>query len=202
MDQIQAELLASLWGEDPASPFRADPWKSLRFGQLWAVRQELMDRPDLGWAMAMRLAKCGRRLPVNEGESFTLIDVAISLINGGGKKHEESEVQAVRKAWGIHEANGSRVLLEAMLLTLDATAESVAEVLGIEVEVVQVFSELFFNVLDRKEDLRYLSRIVQAAAPDDQELLGGGLNGTVDDVLYAEAGRRNSRLTADPVGRQ
>ena len=48
MDQIQVERLASLWGEDPESPFRADPWKSHGFGQQWAANQELMDRPDLG----------------------------------------------------------------------------------------------------------------------------------------------------------
>lgn len=54
----------------------------------------------------------------------------------------------------------TRILLQGLLLSRDASVLSVAQDSGLDLGVVLAFEKLFFNVLDRKNDVSYLQSIV------------------------------------------
>lgn len=186
MTTKESELLTTLWVEDPVSPFFREPWQPIQILRRWMLKPELMERPDLGWALALRLVKYGWNSPLLDAPAFGPIRMALTFIGGGGEKLAgDPDFEAVVKAWEIHRSQDMRHLLHAMLLPLESDAETVAEIMGVAPKVVETFGALFFNVLDRREDLPYLRKIIKNAPAGEADLLMVGLNGTVDDVMHA-----------------
>lgn len=63
---------------------------------------------------------------------------------------------AVERAITLNEDCRMRYLLQALLFSRDATINSVATVLNLDEEVLVVFTDLFFNVIDRRQELTYI----------------------------------------------
>jgi hypothetical protein len=81
-------------------------------------------------------------------------------------------------------------------MTRGATVQTVADALKIKpIAVVEAYNDLFFNVLNRKDDLAYLKTILGHGRNDslfidvsslptaEENLLKAGYEGTIDDVL-------------------
>jgi hypothetical protein len=106
------------------------------------------------------------------------------------------ELQAVCEADTLHNSAGMRIVMQAALLANDATVEAAAAALGLSRLVVEAFSDLLFNVIDRKDEPAYLMKAVEAALTppgllydarnvdmNAKRLLLAGLNGTVAEVM-------------------
>lgn len=91
----------------------------------------------------------------------------------------------------------ARQIIEALLITPDATAKSVAECVNYPVDVITAYEKLFFNVLDRKSDELYIASIVYPAGrlvemydeyariePLASMLMRSGFNNGKADVAY------------------
>jgi hypothetical protein len=98
--------------------------------------------------------------------------------------------------------------VQGLLLAPGADAQSVANLVGLSRDIVAAYEKLFFNVLDRKDDLQYLQRIVyphgrMVELMDNylqRETMGAlarraGFNNGAADVLFF-MGASNSALDA------
>lgn len=199
MTSKDIKLLISQWEADPKPPILRDPWKRRGdpSGEERAARGALRNRPDLGWALAQRLAGSGRTCPLLKRREYRWIQAAKNLHSGGvtATKHLR-DVEVVEFARDLHESDEVRPVLNALLMTRDATAESVAEALHIKpVDVVEAYGDLFFNVLGRKQEMAFIrnllwqgetasSFICHSSLPTHEEnLLAAGFRGSIDDVL-------------------
>jgi hypothetical protein len=199
MTTTETDLLISEWGADPKPPILRDPWnrRNNSTGEERAVKAALRNRPDLGWALAERLAVSRRPCALIKHREYRWIRAARNLHTGGviATKHLR-HTEVVEQARGLHESDEIRPVLNALLMTRDATAQSVAEALNIKpVAVVEAYGDLFFSVLGRKDDLAYLGKILGRGKTDflfidsstlptaEENLLAAGFTGTIDDVL-------------------
>jgi len=187
MTAQQVERLILQWWESPGLPVFPDPWGRPGFGQIGAAPRDPLQREDVGWKTAVRVAKCGRTPALLREPVFAAVRVAADILSGAVHSAKDAKLAAaVAKAWDIHSDRPQAVIVEALLMTHGATAESVAGVLGIDAAVVETYATLFFNVLDRPDDLPYLLKIVRhEESPEARNLLEVGLNGTLADVLQA-----------------
>jgi hypothetical protein len=193
------EFLTAQWGTDPRPPVLPDPWE-LRGDPSEKDRTNraaLRNRPDLGWAFAERLAGSRRPCPFLKHRECRWIRAAKNYLTGGtmAAKHVR-DVEVVALARKLHESKEFRPVLNAALMTRDATAQTVAEALKIKpAAVVEAYHDLFFSVLNRKDDLPYLKTIlgygrndhlfidISTLRTDEENLLTAGFEGTIDDVL-------------------
>lgn len=198
MTTAEIELLVPQWGADPARPILADPWDrpSDSFGQQRAVSASIRDRPDFGWALAGRLVRSRRNCALLKRPAYRWIQCAVALLSGGASASRRlKDVAMVALARDIHESDALRPIMNAALITRNATTQSVADALNLPSSAVEAYQCLFFNVLDRRDDLAYVRKIVgggkvasrifavKAAPSDDEVLLAAGFDGSIDDIL-------------------
>jgi hypothetical protein len=218
MTTIHIDCLMTLWGLDPQPPVLRDPWDLRRdpSGQDRTVKRVHGDRPDFGWALAQRIASCSRQCPILRRQEYRWIRAAINFLNGDATAARHlREVDIVSKARDLYESDAVRHVLNATLMTREATAATVAEALKISSAVVEAYADLFFNVLDRKDDFVFLQTILgngksdslfmsKSSLPSDEEsLLVTGFNGSIMDVLR-DAGLSNEdgEESEDALARQ
>lgn len=77
----------------------------------------------------------------------------------------------------------TRLTLDGLLLAAGATASSAATELGLPVEGVAAYERLFFNVLDRKQDLAYLQHIVYPHGRMVEMVSGYFENAATHDII-------------------
>ena len=208
MTAQQVERLIEEWGESPGPPVFPDPWGNPGFGQVGAAPRDPLRREDVGWKLAARFAKTGRKPAILREPVFAAVRVAAEILSGASPSPKDAKLAAaVAEAWDLHSDRTQAVIVEALLMTHGATAESVAAVLGIDTAVVESYTALFFNVPDRQDDLPYLLGIVRdEESAEARNLLEVGLNGTVADVLQAagcggRTGAESASALADRVKR-
>jgi hypothetical protein len=151
----------------------------------------------LGWALAERLAVSRRSCAILKRREYRWIQAAKNLHSGGviATKHLK-DMEVVEQARQLHESDEIRSVLNAVLLTRGATAQTVADALKIKpVDVIEAYNDLFFNVLNRKDDLGYLRKLLGHGRNDslfidvsslptaEENLLAAGFKGSIDDVL-------------------
>jgi hypothetical protein len=193
------ELLTAQWGTDPRPPVLPDPWERRDdpAGKDRANRAALRNRPDFGWAFAERIASSRRPCPVLKLRECRWIRAAKHHLTGGtmAVKHLR-DADVVVLARKLYESKEFRPVLNAALMTRGATVQTVADALKIKpAAVVEAYHDLFFSVLDRKDDLPYLKTIlghgksdslfidVSSLATDEEILLRAGFEGIIDNVL-------------------
>lgn len=159
----------------------------------------LKANPGLGWAFANRIAGSGRANPLVKKKEFRMINAAILLLCADQRGEKPpSSTDIVNRARELDESAVMKPVLRAALLATDGTLETVAAALHLPVEVLSAYHDLFFNVLDRKDDLEYMRMIIegstspsmafvleQAGRSAVDPLLKIARNGTVDDVMTA-----------------
>lgn len=198
MTTAEIELLIPQWGTPAARPVLADPWDRPRdpLRQQAATAASLKDRPDFGWALAERLAKSGCTCTLLKRPAYRWVRAAMQLLTAGQSASRRlKDVTVVSQAREIHEFDLLRPVVNAALMTRNATARSVADALHLDVAVVEAYDSLFFSILDRKNDLAYVRKLLGSGdksllivsrhvAPSDEEvLLSVGFKGTIEDVL-------------------
>lgn len=184
MTTKDTELLISHWGADPRPPILRDPWerRSSSSEPERATRTALRNRPDFGWALAERLAVSRRTCPILKRREFRWIRAARNLHTGGvtAAKHLR-DLEIVKQARFLHKSPEIRPILNALLMTRDATAQTVAEALNIKpVEVVEAYGDLFFSVLGRKEDLAYILNLLGHGKPASLFICDSSLRRHID----------------------
>jgi hypothetical protein len=102
MTKTETELLISQWGTDPRPPVHRHPWdlRNDAFGEDRATRAALRILPDLGWALAERLAGSRHPCPILKRWDVRWIRAAKNIHTGGviATKHLR-EVEGADPAW-------------------------------------------------------------------------------------------------------
>ncbi len=164
---------------------------------------DIVGHPDFGRTMASQLFNTGLELPSIGAHAYRWLLRGVRYFESLGKTLATApDVQAVTEANALHGSADIRVVIQAALLGRDASTESVAAALNLALPVVNAFSDLWFNVVDRKDEPAYRVKAAEFALtrpgmlfdarsvhPDDEALLLTGLHGNVQDVI-ALAGRQ------------
>ena len=118
-------------------------------------------KPEFGWEFCRLLARHERPLPTfMDGDDQVLFRAYAFLVDPKRFKNQD-----LSHAMGLRhpDMKTAREVIESMLLTQDATCQSVARAVRMPVGVIKTYEKLFFNVLDRKEDALYMMRIIYPA---------------------------------------
>jgi hypothetical protein len=199
MTTTETDLLVSEWGANPKPPILRDPWdrRNDSSAEDRAIRAALKNRPDLGWVFAERHAGSLHPCTILKRRRYRWVRAAKNLHTGGATaaKHLR-DVEIVEQARALHDSDEIRPVLNALLMTRGATALSVADAAKIRpADVIEAYNDLFFNVLDRKDDLAFMRNILGHGKIDhlfishsslptaEEKLLAAGFMGTIDDVL-------------------
>lgn len=205
MTTTETENLIELWGSHPSPPVLADFWVRRRdsFEQERATKTALRDRPDLGWVLAGRLADSRRPCSILKRPEYRWIRAAVQFLQGEAKATRHlNDVEFVGQTLGLYKSDSIRPVLNAALLTRESTGAVIAKAFKIQEspskihsEVVEAYADLFFNVLDRKDDVIFLQKILgggrsdsffvsRSSLPSDEEsLLAVGFNGSIAEVF-------------------
>ena len=146
------------------------------------------DQSDLGWVIPTSL---GMRPLSFQFEIHAHISVlAYKYIWLAGKWLREGkpacgklpQAAPVIEAWELAKDPLQAAILKAALFATDADARLVARGLSLEEAVVRAFNDLFFNVIDRKDDLLYRAAVVAT---------GQGRSRAFHERLRGNGGRPN-----------
>ncbi len=145
--------------------------------------------------MARRLAQSNHRPKILRRREYRWIRAAVQLLVAGGKVSDRlPDVATVSAALSLVQSDLTRPALNGCLVTSGATIPTVAKAVQQPEDVILAYSDLFFNVIDRRGDLAYIRKLVAGQfneglllgtlpPTDDEELLQVGFRGTIEDVL-------------------
>lgn len=166
---------------------RADP-EALRF--ILAFKELAF-----GWKFAKLCAETGLRLPALYDERDEPIYRAWRYCLSPGDSRDRM-IQAAFALTSPH-MTGVRTTIEALLCSKDASIDRVCLHVRLSPEVVRLYEVLFFNILDRKDDMLYLKEVVypdgrfpelldnyMQTAPMESMLRRAALNNGMDDALF------------------
>jgi hypothetical protein len=170
---------------------------------------DIVGRPDFGRTMASQLFNTGLELPSIGAPAYRWLLRGVEHLESLGKTPSgNSDLLAVCEADTLQKSADNRLLIQAALLGWDASTESVAAALNLAPPVVNAYSDLWFNVVDRRDEPAYRAKAVEAALtrpgmlydarnvhPNDEALIRTGLKGTLADVMLL-AGRQGRVLEA------
>jgi hypothetical protein len=162
------------------------------------------DAPNLGWRVGSSIGKRDpgqsvRISSVLKRHGYRWVDAAIFWKRGGeGAARWVPDVADVSAAYDLHADTETTALLRAALFATDSTPETVAHVMSLPVAVVQAFDALFFNVLDRKEDVIYRRKIVEEDSGYGRDMIRKitGESGCPDLLQIAFEGSLNEVMVA------
>ncbi len=163
--------------------------------------------PAFGWFAVKRLCAAGGGFPLFPEGKINWLFRAWLWQNHPDKYQNHRSIIPLRNALEIHadpSSRATRAILNAALISRDATIEAVAAALGLPCDVVAAYEAVFFNVLDRRDDQTYLANLVYPSSRLEEQLenylletdldvllLRIGYNGQLKDVLYAAGLRDN-----------
>jgi len=195
------------------------PPKSLASGRCCSADNPIVDdeyllkfdnyytNPAFGWFAVERLCAAGVKSPIFPEGKMNWLYRAWLWKRQPEQYRNHASIIPVRLALDIHAgASGrpTRAILNAALISSDATIEAVASALGLPCDLVAAYEAVFFNVLDRRDDQTYLANIVYPHGRLEEQLdnylevtsldvllLRIGYNGRLKDVPYAAGLRDN-----------
>lgn len=130
-------------GLDPDTQRFLLQYRSLNFG--WQYAQTAARHPDEVPVLASYLS-CGDQV-VFRAYLYHRFGYAYEDISGA-------------KALLTSTMSSTRAMLEGLLICSDATLENSASRCGLPLPVVRAYEKLFFNILDRKEDISFIQHVV------------------------------------------
>jgi hypothetical protein len=162
------------------------------------------DSPDLGWRAAGFIAQFWKEGPPHwcgllRVEGLEIIREAFLLRYCRDiKGWDPDDHQIAFMAEGIFLDPPSAELLKALLFAVDASIDGVANLMGMMPELVQAFSNLFFDVEGRSDDVLFRQRIFASETasqkacllpPTDDakfgsHLISTALRGTMGEVMH------------------
>jgi hypothetical protein len=149
------DLVLSVPGDVPLYT-RVTPGTSAR-----PTQEQIVERTNLAvwdphfpWLYAAAFANAKRRLPCEANEDYLRTAHEFSA-NGRMCREVKWALMLQNPASSM-----TRYMLEALLLIPSQSIEAVSRISGIDVEIINTYEQLFFNVRDRLNDLIYINKIV------------------------------------------
>jgi len=118
-------------------------------------------RPDFGWEVVQSLQAYGLRKPVFFEGKLKWIFRAWRMT--ARPDRDDRWTGAIRWAYNLYsnpELEGTRATLEGAMVIKDSTLASVSRMTGLSADAVECYDTLFWNVLDRRQDLAYLQSMI------------------------------------------
>jgi len=144
--------------------------------------------PEFGWNAAMSLHQFGmRRNGFLDGRSQWIHLASICLERGLEEESHDPRLRAVQWAWKIRHDEKmaiTRHTLEGALVVADATREGAAVALGLDLDIVEAYETLFWNVVDRNADLTYLQTVVYPDGRLEEMVSGFIQRANMDKLLH------------------
>lgn len=120
-------------------------------------RMKFLDLPDFGWTVAMSLGVRREFISFLDKPPYKWVAAGARFWISIGHSTGDDQTQIVQQASELNRTScESRKYIRAALLVPNATAESAARAFGLETPVVEAYSDLFFNVMDRRDSPDYL----------------------------------------------
>lgn len=155
----------------------------------------LYSEPKIGWKIAYACARYGiPLLGVSDSPHDAIFRAYLYCCNANLYRDP-----ALQKAMSLHDSRmitGSRAV-RALMFPFDSTVKAVAESLNLDEEVVSLYEQLFFNILDRKKDSIYLTKLIYPhgrtveymgryveSASFESIMARSGFNNGAKDVMY------------------
>jgi len=120
-------------------------------------------RPDYGWSAAVSMYRYGMRGTGAFDGRAKWVWRAWKCLQGGLANEATDNRFFVQWAWKIRHDPAmqiNRSTLEGALIIAGATRQSAASFTGLDIRVVEAYETLFWNVLDRTNDLYYLQSLI------------------------------------------
>lgn len=214
MTTKEIEKLLPLWRTSAPAPRLPDPWATDTVAPRHREMSERMaarEMPWFGWRLTSDLTNSVSPYPIpDEPYRWVLKGYEYQASGREGKYSSDPDCIVVGEALILRVDEQFKAVIEAALITREATVENVAQALGLEPKVVEAYACLFFNVLDRKDDLTFRRNLVYPDTrlveldeteafqpPRDRLLLRAGYNGTLRDVLIAAGYSLEPEVEAD-----
>lgn len=100
------------------------------------------------------MAASGRRRTLLRRPAYCWIRAAVQFLTGGLSAFRRlKDLETVSRVRDIRVSEILRTTINAALITRNATASAVGKTLHLDTAVVEAYESLFFNVLDRKNDI-------------------------------------------------
>lgn len=196
-----ARDLAALIPDHLLPRFRLGGSSSLQVPRLEGIDPDVMryvvayKDVDFGWKFCDTVARNHLQFPaLFDREDDVLFRAWLMLVHPAAGR---DPLLKMALALTTTEMAQQRMTLKALLLAKDATINSVAAMLRMDPDVVRIFEKLFFNVIDRKNDLSYLQSILfpegrgvelnpnyLRAEHREKLLLRAGRKSGAEEVLY------------------
>lgn len=155
-------------------------------------------RVMFGWDAAQRFAAAAGEMPVILTGGDIWVYKSWAAMSHGSRVVTSQEMKILTDAWNMRFKRSCRpsgIAVEALLLTPDATVESVAEDTGLPYELVEAYEALFYNVIGRRDDYMFLRNIVYPNSRLD-EIIPGFLSATHAERLVKRVAYNSDRKTA------
>jgi hypothetical protein len=120
-------------------------------------KMKFLDNPSFGSTVATNLGCSGYNISLLEQPTFKWVAASVRFWRSIGHSTGDEQTEVVKLASELSRRNSPRrKYLNAALLVPDATADSVAKAFGLDTPVVEAYTDLYFNVLDRRDSPAYL----------------------------------------------
>lgn len=120
--------------------------------------------PQFGWFAATRLYNAGaEKFPLLAEGSMRWVQLAWMYMMDLPRWRRMPQFEPIKEAYDLHSRADNataRSVIEAALITKDATVEIVAKRMGLDLQVLQAYDALFFNVTERKGDAMFIRHVV------------------------------------------
>ena len=153
-----------------------------------------LSRPDFGWCLVKSYAD--EQLPLPDFVSQTALLGANRYLLQPGQL-DLSVVLAHMLSLPTSRAKSE--LLQALVVCEDITPEEIASICGYDVEVIRYHDALFWNVLERKQELPYIRRLYTQSGAGDR-LCHSDAQDYSGDLLLLAYGSRNVDLVLAKAG--
>lgn len=160
-------------------------------GQASLSQLNFLDEPAFGWRVATRLGLGHFTLSLLDRPCYQWVAGGVRLWSSLDNLNSAPRALIVQRAFELLLAPGLRhMYLNAALLACDASIDSVAQAFDLDTPVVEAYSDLFFNVIDRRDSPDYLRLAAKVGVidlignPDQRTPLAAALGGVLDDVLH------------------
>ena len=120
-------------------------------------KMKFLENPSFGSTVATNLGCSGDNISLLDQPPYKWVAASVRFWRSIGHSAGDEQTEVVKLAGEISRANSPRrKYLNAALLVPDATADSVAKAFGLDTPVVEAYTDLYFNVLDRRDSPAYL----------------------------------------------
>jgi hypothetical protein len=120
-------------------------------------KMKFLDTPSFGSTVATNLGCSGYSISLLDQPPFKWVAARVRFLRSIGRSTGDEQTEVVQLASELSRGNSHRLkYLHAALLVPDACADSVAQAFGLDTPVVEAYTDLYFNVLDRRDSPTYI----------------------------------------------